>query len=581
MAASLGTFFKVHMMFACFKHIGLSVQHDFLSFSWEWPVSIVDIEEMNCILQEDDLQGTILVICSKSQMDILSKDCFHSGIIWLLLEEVYDDSEADLSRLPLNLESNFLTYKRISSGNLELFETYKIKGKFSHRNAFGTWNKNEGITVRNPTVWERRSDLSGVPLVTTILNWEPLMSHAENNVTTVGYFSDILSSLQMQLNFSMKTIRPEDGLYGSLVEEGNGTRWSGMVAQLIEGKADLCAGGLTVSVARSSVIDFSIGLVEDVTSLILINPTKFDVGETTTTINVLAYLTIFTNAAWVAIVLISVMVALTSIVLVLWTRPYPRLTVIFAVKQLVSSLHKFIMSLIQRNNSTTEENSRKCSDKILFMVISMTCFILFRLFECDLTARMTVKDPTPSLRTFDDVLGAGYDLHAVPGSFQHDLIRNAKPGSALHKLYKTRFEAMKWQNYVKKLLSNPTKSAFYTSPFNPEIIRDNDFLHLKSFRDTAISQLAFGLQKSSEFKGIIDHYIIKMVQAGLLKGLMFKWLGYHRPSDYSDRVFNDEAAALGFDKLFFPAAIMMTGIVAAVLIFTVELLNHSCNNCYK
>ncbi|ESN91168.1 hypothetical protein HELRODRAFT_194512 [Helobdella robusta] len=73
-----------------------------------------------------------------------------------------------------------------------------------------------------------------------------------------GFVVDLLNQLSKQLDFTYKLYVVADGKLGSRREkEKERERWDGMVNEIIEGKADLALGPLTITSSRSRVIDFS------------------------------------------------------------------------------------------------------------------------------------------------------------------------------------------------------------------------------------------------------------------------------------------------------------------------------------
>ena len=368
---------------------------------------------------------------------------------------------------------------------------------------------------------------------------------------------------------SLLTVQPEDGHWGSLVtgEDNSTSEWTGMVRQLMDGKADICGASLTISKARSEVIDFSLGVIEEITSIIYPNPAKSRNGRPTQ-INLMVFLTVFSKAAWLAILLLAVVVALSQASLRVCQSSL-EVTMRLIVRNIASGLYNFFLFLIERNEDARDV-SRGMSARIFFLTVSAASFVLLTYYEGDLTASMTVGMPAPSLASFDDVLQAGYNLHAPPGTFQYDLVAKSKPGSSLNKLFKTRFESIGWDYFMASQRENPTKTVYYGPQFRPEIMKLNEFLHLKNFREATTSQLAFAFQKDSELRDLFNYHLIKITQSGMLKQQMSKWLTDSRPQDNTERIFQDDPLSLGYENLLFPMTIMMLGMAGATLIFILE-----------
>ncbi|CAH1957059.1 unnamed protein product [Acanthoscelides obtectus] len=70
-----------------------------------------------------------------------------------------------------------------------------------------------------------------------------------------GFCIDLLKEIATIVGFEYKLTLVPDGKYGAYDYETG--EWNGMVKQLIEKKADLAVGSMTINYARESVIDFT------------------------------------------------------------------------------------------------------------------------------------------------------------------------------------------------------------------------------------------------------------------------------------------------------------------------------------
>ena len=166
-------------------------------------------------------------------------------------------------------------------------------------------------------IWERRSNLTGVTLTVATLAWPPFtMYDLDEESGTIknstGIFVDIMHVLSHAMGFAYVEVLPPDNLWGGLnqvkkctlsptniqwlaMRQADNT-WSGMVGMLVRGEVDLCTAGLTITYERDFVIDFSVGLYEDLLTLSVVKPD----GRM---IDFAAYLDIFTFPSWAAIIL--------------------------------------------------------------------------------------------------------------------------------------------------------------------------------------------------------------------------------------------------------------------------------------
>ncbi len=336
--------------------------------------------------------------------------------------------------------------------------------------------------------------------------------------------------------------------------------WTGMVRQLQDGEADLCGATMAVTLERSRVIDFSLGLVDNRVSLFV----HHNSGGQSRQIDMLAFLSIFSGVAWVGILLLAVLVSLAHCFLSL-ARLEGKLTKRSAAIFWAEGGYKVLLSLMQRKK---KEASSGAGEKVLFLTTGVTSFLLFNLYSADLTATMSSGAKTSPLRSFQDVLDSDYLVHGIKGTGSEDLLKHARPGSTAHAVYQAAYSPMAEKKFVAQQREGPSRAAFWTSEFT--IVSERDFLFLRSFQDALASQLAFGLQKDSEFREIFDHHILRLRESGALQLLEKKWLRDSSPDDRSDRIFQEEATQLGYDNLFFPAGVLMVGVLSGIVTSCLE-----------
>ncbi len=121
------------------------------------------------------------------------------------------------AEMKLRLDDNLLTF---DPGTGMVFEHYGIQGN-NLKMPFGRWDwKDFSILKGESSKWERRSDLMGVELRATVLNWIPhsyqIQKHECDNeeATWRGYFIEAAEMLKTQLNFTFTYTSPSDKQWG-------------------------------------------------------------------------------------------------------------------------------------------------------------------------------------------------------------------------------------------------------------------------------------------------------------------------------------------------------------------------------
>ncbi len=337
-----------------------------------------------------------------------------------------------------------------------------------------------------------------------------------------------------------------------------------MVRQLQSGKADICGASLTITPARSEAIDFSVGLVDDISSLMILNPAV--AGNQKPQIDLMVYLTVYSIEAWLAILGIATFSSIVYTALLNQARKELN-TVYLQLKKFLLEADHFFLSLIQRR-SDTGERMQYAGEKIQLITISTVTFLLFSFYGADLTATMTAGVRTSSLSSFQDVLDEDYMVHTKGGSSLYEFFRTAIPGSTAHQVFEKALIVMEYDEFAKKQQQNPSKAVFFNSIFSTT--KHKNFLFLRNFDDAASSQLAFGLQKDSELRDMFNYHLNKLRQSGVLKLLMHKWVKEEKPDDWSHRIFQDDAMPLGYENLFFPTMILLVGVSLGMFLLFME-----------
>ena len=83
--------------------------------------------------------------------------------------------------------------------------------------------------VFEPILWERRSNLENILLVDVLMAYPPFTYVVHNNKTerleSTGLTADIRENLRSILNFTVTIVKPSDGVWGTIEENGEIIRW--------------------------------------------------------------------------------------------------------------------------------------------------------------------------------------------------------------------------------------------------------------------------------------------------------------------------------------------------------------------
>ncbi|XP_064489283.1 glutamate receptor ionotropic, kainate 2-like [Ornithodoros turicata] len=118
----------------------------------------------------------------------------------------------------------------------------------------GTWSSRTGlnVTADEDDAGKKREKLRVVAVTSAPF----LMIEEEDGVKKfTGFFVDFLEELESRLNIEYEIHIAENGTYGVMDQEG---KWNGMIGELMDGKADLAVGDITVTEARERAVDFTL-----------------------------------------------------------------------------------------------------------------------------------------------------------------------------------------------------------------------------------------------------------------------------------------------------------------------------------
>ncbi|KAI8493781.1 hypothetical protein Bbelb_287020 [Branchiostoma belcheri] len=119
----------------------------------------------------------------------------------------------------------------------------------------------------------------------------PYMMKKENEKGELefsGFVKDIVDQLSENMRFEYEMYVVRDGTYGTLTENGT---WTGLIGEVIEGRADVAFAPVTISSEREQVVDFTNPFMDLGAGLLLKKP----ITEGT---NVFAFLEPFRSTVW-------------------------------------------------------------------------------------------------------------------------------------------------------------------------------------------------------------------------------------------------------------------------------------------
>ena len=270
-----------------------------------------------------------------------------------------------------------------------------------------------------------------------------------------------------------------------------------------------------ISLPRSLVIDLPTPILREEITLFIRRPTG-------TAPNVWVYVMVFGMTQWTIILILLVTFVIGMTLIYTWREGQMR--------NLQTHLSKAIGSVYLFTIQQGEHPDKKhFGTRIMTLTTAMFTLIVFIYYANDITAEMTAGPPQIPIKTFEDVINHDYRVIAW-SSYLAMLLASAKPGTPKHEVYQRYFavgKMLKSSNGLsrREMMSDTIRELMKpkTLFYSQTTILMQDLKHLTQrgivslkMDDASYAYVGFGLQKNSEFLDIMNYFILKEMEHGIL-----------------------------------------------------------------
>ena len=292
----------------------------------------------------------------------------------------------------------------------------------------GIWNNFDGLRMYEPNMWRRRSNLHGAPVRATCITF-PILTpefHYDSDGNIIGgrgFMIEMLELLQNDVNMTAPLSLTVDGKFGGKTKNGS---YNGMVGMLMRNETDVVVATLTYTPVRHKVIDYTIPIFAK-NSLTLWAPLGKGVQ-----LNYTAFIDIFPVNVWILIAASFIILAIAFYIInTSGVNKFHE----YSDSESFGLLNSIALSVILAIQLSYNVIVNSTSARIIYLVGSIMAYLLFSYYECDLTARMTTASAKDDIRNFQDVIDKEYKVLVKESSSNHEVLKNAEEGSAMHKVY--------------------------------------------------------------------------------------------------------------------------------------------------
>ncbi|OWF55104.1 ionotropic receptor 25a-like [Mizuhopecten yessoensis] len=282
------------------------------------------------------------------------------------------------------------------------------EGLSSGNTPLGNWTESNGLVLKVKSLIE--SQTKRTLRVVIAGKYPPFVYENKNNSNTkyTGYCIDLLNKIATIVGFDYTIYEVPDGLVGAMADDGT---WNGVINELIQKKADIAVGPISVMAERENVVDFTVPYYDLVGLTILMKKPKFEYF-------LFKFLIVLHHQVWLCIIaayfLFSVLLCAFDKLspfsyqnnLKLWKGhgPEPR---IFTLKE---GVWFCMMSLTPQGGG---EAPRALSGRLIAATWWLFGFIIIATYTANLAAHLTVSRMETLIKSLDD-LSAQYKVKYGP-----------------------------------------------------------------------------------------------------------------------------------------------------------------------
>ncbi|XP_066245582.1 ionotropic receptor 25a-like [Euwallacea similis] len=190
---------------------------------------------------------------------------------------------------PFSITTNGLSYMEFS---MSLTAVYVRSSASDKSLSLGVWQAGFDNNLTLTTPRDMKNYTANVVYKVVTVVQKPFI-YRDDNVPKKfkGYCIDLIEEIANILHFDYEIVEVGDGKFGNMDENGN---WNGIIKDIIDKKADIGLGSLSVMAERENVIDFTVPYYDLVGITILMK-----LPETPTSL--FKFLTVLENEVWLCI----------------------------------------------------------------------------------------------------------------------------------------------------------------------------------------------------------------------------------------------------------------------------------------
>ncbi|CAD7092220.1 unnamed protein product [Hermetia illucens] len=386
-----------------------------------------------------------------------------------------------------------------------------------------------------------------------------------------GFGIELIHELSLMLGFNYTFLIQEDKVYGSYNKETK--QWSGMIKEIIEGRADLAITDLTMTSDREMGVDFTMPFMNLGISILYRKPIK-EPPE------LFSFMSPFSKEVWLYLGGAYLSVSLSLFILgrlspAEWDNPYPCIeepTVLENQFSFSNALWFTIGALLQQGS---EIAPKAPSTRTVASIWWFFTLIMVSSYTANLAAFLTVESLSSPINSAEDLANGagGVKYGAKKDGSTYNFFKDAK-----YETYQRMHEYM--ENHPELLPSSNDEGVAKAENENYAFLMESTSIEYTIERKCNLTQVGglldekgYGIAmiKNSPYRNELSQAILNLQEQGKLSKMKTKWWKEKRGGGAcSQKAQSDSAAELGMANLGGVYFVLIVGSVLASVYGVIE-----------
>ncbi|XP_039277726.1 glutamate receptor ionotropic, kainate 2 isoform X11 [Nilaparvata lugens] len=443
----------------------------------------------------------------------------------------------------------------------------------------GEWSPATGVNISDRAAFFDSGSMNVTLVVITILETPYVMIKEEENTTSQkyeGFCIDLLREIANMVGFEYQIQLVPDGKYGVFDHETG--EWNGIVRQLMDKKADLAVGSMTINYARESVIDFTKPFMNLGISILFKVPTSAPT-------RLFSFMNPLAVEIWLYVLAAYVLVSITMFIVARfspyeWHNPHPCELENDLVENQFSLANSFWFTIGTLMQQGSDLNPKATSTRIVGGIWWFFTLIIISSYTANLAAFLTVERMITPIENAEDLAGqtdisyGTLDSGSTMTFFRDSMIETYKKMWRFMENKKPSVFVPTYEEGIRRVLEGNYAFLMESTMLDYIVQRDCNLTQIGGLLDSKGYGIATPM--GSPWRDKISLAILELQEKGEIQMLYDKW--WKNPGDTctrNEKGKESKANALGVDNIGGVFVVLLCGLAIAVIVAIFEFCYNS------